>query len=93
LRATSGIGFQFSLGAYPNGFVPGEPYTTDTRLAAFGAFTPSLKVAKAFADGWIADLRVDFYRQKSSWRLGGDGSPDILPFSARWIQGGVSKSF
>jgi len=77
----------------PNGFVPGEPYATDTRLAAFGAFTPSIRIAKAFADGWSADLRVDFYRQKSEWRLGGDGSPDILPFSARWIQGGVSKSF
>ncbi|MEO8485214.1 MAG: DUF3570 domain-containing protein [Betaproteobacteria bacterium] len=78
---------------FPNGLVFGEPYTADTRLSAFGAFTPSLKVAKAFADGWIADLRVDFYRQKGSWRLGGDGSPRLLPFSARWIQGGVSKSF
>jgi len=77
----------------PNGFVFGEPYATDTRLAAFGAFTPSIRIAKVFADGWSADLRVDFYRQKSEWRLGGDGSPDILPFSARWIQGGVSKSF
>ena len=77
----------------PNGFVPGEPYTTDTRLSAFGAFTPSIKIAKAFADGWTADLKIDFYRQRSDWRLGGDGSPDILPFSARWIQGGISKSF
>ena len=76
-----------------NGFVPGEPYTADTRLSAYGAFTPSIKVAKSFADGWSADLRVDFYRQKSSWRLGGDGSPGLLPFSARWIQAGVSKSF
>ena len=78
---------------FPTGFVFGEPYSADTRLAAFGAFTPSLKVAKGFADGWSADFRVDFYRQKGSWRLGGDGSPDLLPFSARWIQGGVSKTF
>ena len=78
---------------FPIGIVFGEPYSADARLSAFGAFTPSIKVAKSFADGWSADLRVDFYRQKSSWRLGGGGSPDLLPFSARWIQGGVSKSF
>ena len=78
---------------FPTGFVPGERYTADTRLAAFGAFTPSLKVAKSFADGWTADLRVDFYRQRGSWRLGGGGSPGLEPFSARWIQGGVTKTF
>ena len=78
---------------FPTGYVPGENYTADTRLAAFGAFTTSLRVAKSFADGWTADLRVDFYRQKSSWRWGGGGSPDIDTFSARWIQAGVSKAF
>ncbi|MCE7878086.1 MAG: DUF3570 domain-containing protein, partial [Betaproteobacteria bacterium PRO3] len=77
----------------PTGYVPGENYTADTRLAAFGAFTTSLRVAKSFADGWTADLRVDFYRQKASWRWGGGGSPDIDTFSARWIQAGVSKAF
>jgi len=78
---------------FPNGLVIGEPYTTDSRLSAFGAFTPSLKVAKSFADGWTADFRVDFYRQKSEWRVGGDGSPGLLTFSARWIQAGVNKAF
>ena len=77
-----GVGFRF-----------GENYSADTRLSAFGAFTPSLRVAKSFADGWTADLRVDFYRQRSAWKLGGDGSPGLEPFSARWIQGGVSKTF
>ena len=76
-----------------DGFQFGEPYTADTRLAAFGAFTPSIRVAKTFADGWTADLRVDFYRQKSDWKLGGGGSPDIETFSARWIQAGISKTF
>ena len=78
---------------FPTGFRPGEPYSADTRLSAFGAFTPSLKIAKSFERGWTADLRVDFHRQRGSWRLGGDGSPGVEPFSARWIQGGVSKSF
>mgnify|MGYP001765613613 CR=1 FL=1 len=50
-------------------------------------------VAKDFGDGWSGDLKVEFYRQRSSWRAGGDGSPDLLPFSARWIQVGVGKAF
>jgi len=68
------------------------PYTADTRLAAFGAFTLGMDVAKSFGDGWTADVRVDFYRQQSNWRLGG-GSPGILPFSARWIIAGITKYF
>jgi hypothetical protein len=78
---------------WPTGFVPGQDYSADTRLSAFGAFNVSLKLAKAFADGWNADVRVDFYRQRSSWRLGGDGSPGLETFSARWIQLGVSRAF
>lgn len=76
-----------------NGFRPGQPYTADARLSAFGALTPGVLVAKQFDDGWVADLRVEFYRQKASWRLGGDGSAGLLPFSARWIQVGIGKSF
>ena len=78
---------------FPQGFVLGQPYTADTRLSAFGAFTLGVTLAKDFGDGWSGDLKVEFYRQKSSWRAGGDGSPDLLPFSARWIQVGVGKSF
>jgi Protein of unknown function (DUF3570) len=78
---------------FPQGFVPGRNYTTDTRLSAFGAITPGIGVVKRFADGWSADLELDFYRQKSAWRLGGDGSPGLEPFSARWIQAGISKTF
>ncbi|HEX4883257.1 MAG TPA: DUF3570 domain-containing protein [Casimicrobiaceae bacterium] len=75
------------------GFRPGEPYTADARLSAYGALTPGLLVARQFADGWVADLKVEFYRQKASWRAGGDGSPGILPLSARWIEVGVGRSF
>ena len=76
-----------------NGFVFGQPYTADTRLRAFGAFTVGLDVAKSLGDGWSVDVRVDFYRQQSNWRLGGSGSPGILPFSARWIIAGITKTF
>jgi hypothetical protein len=78
---------------FGSGFVPGEPYTADTRLSAFGAFTIGLVTAKQFAQGWSADLKIEFYRQKSAWRIGGDGSPGLLPFSARWIQVGIGKTF
>jgi uncharacterized protein DUF3570 len=74
------------------GFVPGQPYTADTRLSAFGAFTMGLGMAKALGDGWSVDLKLDFYRQQSNWRPGG-GSPGILPFSARWLLAGISKTF
>ncbi len=75
-----------------NGFVFGQPFTMDTRLSAFGAFTLGVDVAKTLGDGWSADLRVDFYRQESGWRIGG-GSPGLLPFSARWLVVGLTKTF
>jgi hypothetical protein len=78
---------------FPRGFVFGQSYTADTRLSAFGAFTPSVKLGKLFADGWSADIAFSFYRQKSSWHLGGDGSPGLQEFSARWIEAGVAKTF
>ena len=33
---------------FPTGYVPGQDYTADTRLSAFGAFTPAVTVAKSF---------------------------------------------
>jgi hypothetical protein len=76
-----------------NGFVPGEPYTPDTRLSAFGALTPSLRIDKSFDHGWSVDVSFSYYQQRSSWRLGGSGSAGIEPLSARWIMVGVSKTF
>jgi len=75
------------------GFVPGEPYTPDTRLSAFGALTPSLRIDKSFDHGWSADISFSYYQQRGSWRMGGSGSSGIEPFSARWIMLGVSKTF
>jgi hypothetical protein len=75
-----------------SGFRPGQPYTMDARLSAFGAFTLGIDVAKTLPGGWSFDLRADFYRQKSSWRPGG-GSPGIETFSARWFVAGIAKTF
>ena len=78
---------------FPQGYVAGQDYTADTRLSAFGAFTPSIAIARSFADGWRAGVKVAFYRQRAGWRLGGNGSPGLEPFSARWIEAGISRSF
>jgi hypothetical protein len=78
---------------FAHGFVPGDSYSADTRLSAFGALTSGLSIAKRLPDGWAVDFKLDFYRQRSDWHLGGDGSPGLEPFSARWIQTGVSKAF
>lgn len=75
------------------GFTFGAPYTADTRLSAFGALTPALRIDKLFTGGWSIDVSFAFYRQRSAWRLGGNGSPGLEPFSARWIEAGVTKTF
>jgi hypothetical protein len=55
--------------------------------------TAGMSTAKRLPDGWTFDFKVDFYRQRSDWHFGGGGSPGLQPFSARWIQTGVSKAF
>src|SRR5439155_27084593 len=67
--------------------------TADTRLSAFGALTPSIRVDKQFDHGWSADVTFSYYQQRSSWRLGGSGTGGLLPVSARWISIGVAKTF
>ena len=37
--------------------------------------------------------RMSFYRQKGSWHFGGDDTPGLLDFSARWYELGVQKTF
>ena len=36
-------------------------------------------------------MKLAFYRQRASWRVGGSGSPGLEPFSARWIEAGIAK--
>ena len=76
-----------------NGFVPGQPYSTDNRLAAYGAFTLAVKLERQFADGFTADVSLSYYEQRPGWRAFGSGTEGILPFSARWISVGITKNF
>jgi hypothetical protein len=78
---------------WPTGYVEGSLYTADTRLAAWGAVTVGAWLVKSFAGGWTVDLKYQYYRQTPGWRIGGSGSPGILPFMANWWQFGISKSF
>ncbi|HJV71030.1 DUF3570 domain-containing protein [Ideonella sp.] len=82
------------LGApFPPGFGNRPYYSADQRLSAFGAATAGLRVDWAIDSQWKLDLAYERYEQRAAWRVGGDGSPGLAPFSARWWQLGVSRSF
>jgi hypothetical protein len=68
-------------------------YSADQRLAAFGAFTASLKVSKEIAKLWSIDGKAELYQQRGEWRAFGKGSPGIDQFDATFLQVGVSKKF
>ncbi|HJV71997.1 DUF3570 domain-containing protein [Ideonella sp.] len=68
-------------------------YSSDQRLAAWGAVTLGAKLSWQFSPGWTADAKLDSYRQNTGWRLGGGGSPGLQPLSALFWQLGLSHSF
>ncbi len=68
-------------------------YSADHRLSAFGAVTAGVKVAMPLGKSWIVDAKFDYYEQRSGWRLGGEGSPGLLPFKAQFYQLGLFYKF
>lgn len=72
----------------PTGF-----YSPDQRLSAFGAVTAGFKISKSIEGGWVADMRADYYKQKSAWRWFGKGSPGLEKLTATIFQLGLSKKF
>ncbi|MCH8621514.1 DUF3570 domain-containing protein [Undibacterium sp. TS12] len=81
---------------YP--FAPNPPagaqnYAEDQRISAYGARTLGIKLAKQINDDWEADIKLEQYEQRASWRMFGSGSPGLLPFRARTIQLGLSHQF
>jgi hypothetical protein len=77
-------------------FPPGFSFTdqrdrsADQRLAAYGAVTLGLKVARQLGKDTTVDLKVERYEQRANWRRFGSGSPGLENFSARSIQVGIS---
>ena len=78
---------------FPRGYVSGQDYTADTRLASWGAITAGVIVGKTLSDGWNVTFRADYYRQDPDWQIFGTGSPGIQVFSARWLQVNLTKEF
>ncbi len=65
----------------------------DQRLSTFGATTLGLKLAKQIGPDWVVDVEYQNYEQRSDWYPWGDGSKDLKPFRANFLQFGVSWSF
>jgi hypothetical protein len=83
-----------SIPANYNPSNPNQYLSADQRLSAFGAVSVGLKVAKQFEKDWVADARLEYYYQRGDLHfLGGNGSPDLAPFSARFIEVGLQKKF
>lgn len=71
----------------------GQNQSTDQRLAAFGAVTLSMKVSYALTPSTTVDLKVEAYKQRTDWYLGGSGSPGLDPFNAQFVQVGLTHKF
>jgi Protein of unknown function (DUF3570) len=79
----------------------GEPFpvgnprfaSPDHRLSAFGAITIGARLDWRIDQQWSADLKLEAYEQRSSWRLGGGGSPGLAPLRATIAQIGLTRRF
>ncbi len=80
---------------YPAGYSQSPPkhYSADARLSSYGAFTVGSKLEWRIDKLWSVDVKYEFYQQRSSWRLGGGGSPGLATFSAQFAQIGISRRF
>lgn len=98
LYSQSAAKFYIDAGPYGFPFPPNPPegaiyFSEDQRLSAYGAHTVGFKITKNLGDDWVVDFKYEKYEQRSNWRLFGDGSPGLLPFSARSFQVGLARSF
>lgn len=73
----------------------GDPrfYSADPRLSSYGAVTIGAKVEWHIDQKWTADVKYERYEQRSAWRLGGRASFGLAPFSAQFVQVGISRRF
>lgn len=80
---------------YPPGYFTNPPQyiSPDQRLSAFGAVTVGLKLGVKFSPEWSADFKAERYEQRGKWRVGGQGSPGLAPFSATFLQLGLARKF
>jgi hypothetical protein len=76
-------------------FPVGDPkfYSADPRLSTYGAITLGAKLEWRIDSQWTADIKYERYEQRSAWRLGGRASFGLAPFSAQFVQLGISRRF
>ena len=67
-------------------------YTEDQRMSGFGAVTWGLKVARQITPALLADVKYEFYKQRSQWHNGG-GDLTLPDFKARSVQIGLTYQF
>ncbi len=78
---------------FPPQWTPGTVTSADQRLAGFGALALGLRLDVELNAHWSADIKLQHYQQRGDWRVGGDDSPGLARFSARWLQLGLSYRF
>ena len=80
---------------YPPGYFTNPPkyISADQRLAAFGAVSVGMELAYQIDRNWLIDLKAVYYEQRTGWRVGGNGSTGLDPFSATWVQLGLETRF
>ncbi len=86
----SAVGAPYPIGYFTN---PPTYLSPDQRLSAFGAITGGLKVAWQITHDWSTDIKAERYEQRADWRVGGNGSPGLAPFSAMVYQLGLNSRF
>lgn len=79
-------------------FPPNPPpgatyYSEDQRMSAYGAHTIGIKVSKSIDLDTTIDFKAEGYAQRAGWRLFGNGSPGMEPFTARSYQIGFLHYF
>lgn len=86
---------QYDAAGYPifPDLQPGQHNTGDQRLAAFGAISLGLSAEYKLTPQWNVVGNVEGYEQRTSWRVGGQGSIGLDPFRAYFVQVGASYKF
>jgi len=93
-RFSSQTASDFYLPDYPlPGAILPAHYSLDQRLSAYGALTLGIKIEKRIAKAWLVDAKFENYEQRAGWALTGGGDAALAPFTARFIQLGVSREF
>ena len=80
---------------YPKGYDPANQasfISLDQRLSAFGALTLGLKADYRLDDLWSIDAKLESYKQRGNWRIGG-GSPGLAAFNATSVMFGANRKF